>query len=91
MRFIAVFNQLQTVRSLEFESLVDALDFLFWGYEDHELMPQGIYDGLTDKATLYDHAGQFIDGIALDSIRKIAREYLTAISPFAGLMQPSDG
>ena len=90
MRFIAVFKQHQMACSLGFDSLVDALDFLFWGYEDHELMPQGVYDLFTDKATVYDHAGQFVGGLSLEAIRTIAKEYLNTFKPLANLIRLSD-
>lgn len=39
MRFIAVFTQKKTLAGLGFDSLVEAVDFLFWGYEDQDLPP----------------------------------------------------
>jgi hypothetical protein len=88
MRFIAVYNQFQTSTGVGFDSLIDALDFLFWGYEDNDLTPQGIYDALTDESMLYDHAGQSIVVPSLESIRSIARTYLTNTYRFSGIIPP---
>lgn len=89
MRFIAVFHQLQTSSGLGFDNLVEAVDFLFWGYEDEELVPHGVYDTLTDQATPYDHAGQLLDPVNSESIRRIAKEYLTTIRPWGYFLRPS--
>ncbi|MFD2938300.1 hypothetical protein [Spirosoma flavum] len=89
MRFIAVYNQLQTSTAVGFDSLIDALDFLFWGYEDNDLTPQGIYDVLTDESMPYDHSGQSITiQTSLDSIRSIAKAYLKNTYRFTGLSYP---
>lgn len=76
MRFIAVFNQFQASTGVGFDSLIDALDFLFWGYEDNNLMPEGIYDVLADESMPYDHIGQSLGIPSLDAIRSIAKAYL---------------
>ncbi|ADB40030.1 hypothetical protein [Spirosoma linguale] len=91
MRFIAVFNQPQATYGLGFESLLDAVDFLFWGYEDQELQPQGVYDSLTDQATPYEHAGRLVSKESPGSIRAIARKYLETIQPLASVMRVSAG
>ncbi|GAB4039856.1 hypothetical protein [Spirosoma jeollabukense] len=51
MRFIAVFYQQRSIYGMGFESVIDANDFLFRGYEDNDLVPCGIYDIVTDKVT----------------------------------------
>ncbi|SFD11546.1 hypothetical protein [Spirosoma endophyticum] len=91
MRFIAVFNQLQTTTSFGFDNLSDAVDFLCWGYEDQELIPQGVYDALTDQATPYLHAGRRIGDFSTAAIRTIATNYLTSIRQWLGFPGPSDG
>ncbi|GAB2515836.1 hypothetical protein [Spirosoma aerophilum] len=91
MRFIAVFNQLQTSYSMGFDNLLDAVDFLFWGYEDQELVPQGVYDSLTDQATPYEHAGRPVNVVSSTSIRAIAKEYLKTIYPLACMVRTSAG
>ena len=80
MRFIAVFDQYQTSTGVGFDSLVEAVDFLFWGYEDQNLVPQGIYDILADQATPYTHAGQPITEVDSNCIRLIASDYLKRIT-----------
>lgn len=91
MRFIAVFNQFQTSYGLGFDSFLDAVDFLFWGYEDHELTPEGVYDILTDQATPYEHAGQLLGSASPSSIRTIAKDYLSTIRQVSYFMRPSAG
>ena len=86
MRFIAVYNQLQIATGVGFDSLIDALDFLFWGYEDNDLTPQGIYDALTDESIPYDHAGKTLPVSSLDSIRSIAMSYLKTSYRLSGLI-----
>lgn len=90
MRFIAVYHQLQTATGVGFDNLIDALDFLFWGYEDNDLTPQGIYDVLTDESMPYDHAGTPITAGSLDSIRSIAKAYLKTSYRFSGLIPPGN-
>lgn len=72
MRFIAVYEQRCQMLVHSFDSQVEASDFLFWGYEDHEFMPRGIYDSLTAQITVYTHAGQSLATINPDSIRMVA-------------------
>jgi hypothetical protein len=91
MRFIAVFNQLQASYGMGFDNLLDAVDFLFWGYEDQELMPHGVYDSLTDQATPYEHAGRPVDTVSSTSIRDVANEYLKNIYPLASMVRTSAG
>ena len=91
MRFIAVFIQKQTLAGLGFDSLVEAADFLFWGYEDKDLTPQGIYDSLTDQVTPYAHAGQQIWPIEEFSIRRVAQTYLDSFRQWRGFLRPDVG
>ena len=91
MRFIAVFTQQQTPTGLGFDSLVEATDFLFWGYEDQDLTPQGIYDSLTDQVTPYTHAGQPARQVEEFSIRRVARAYLTSVKQWRGFVRPEVG
>lgn len=91
MRFIAVFNYLQKSYGLRFESLLDAADFLFWGYEDQELIPEGIYDTLTDRATPYEQAGQVLGTASPASIRTTAQRYLSGIRPMSSFLRASAG
>jgi hypothetical protein len=91
MRFIAVFNQFQTSYGLGFDSLLDAVDFLFWGYEDHELTPEGVYDILADQATPYEHAGQLLGSASPSSIRIIAKDYLANIRQLSCFLRSSAG
>lgn len=49
MHFVAIFNQHQITHTIGFNSAVEAVDFLFWGYEDQQLLPFGIYDKVNDQ------------------------------------------
>lgn len=69
MRFTAIYQQGCQVQGHPFDSAVGALDFLFWGYEDAQLVPYGIHDRLTDQITLYTHAGKAIAPIEPALIR----------------------
>lgn len=77
MRFVAIFNQYQITHTVGFTSEVEALDFLFWGYEDQQLLPYGLYDATTDQVTTYTHAGQVIHSIHAESIRGALKRHLT--------------
>ncbi|NEU65859.1 hypothetical protein [Spirosoma agri] len=76
MRFVAIFNQHQVPHALGFTNSVEALDFLFWGYEDQQLLPYGIYDKFTDQVTTYTHAGQLVHTIKEESIRVTVKRHL---------------
>ncbi|MBD2756745.1 hypothetical protein [Spirosoma validum] len=84
MRFIAVFSQRHTTYGLGFDTLTDATDFLFWGYEDNDLIPFGVYDVLTTQTRLYDHFGKLTDGPDPEAIRQFATAYLDRISQSVG-------
>ncbi len=78
MRFVAIFNQHQITHTIGFNSAVEAIDFLFWGYEDQQLLPFGIYDKVNDQVTTYTHAGQSIqNSIQEGSIRATLKRHLT--------------
>ena len=91
MRFIAVFTQGQTPAGAGFNSLVEAFDFLSWGYEDQDLTPQGVYDSLTDQVTAYIHVGQLVRQIEAFSIRRVAQTYLTYFRQWRGFLWPDVG
>lgn len=78
MRFMAVFVQFDTCYALGFDDSDDATDFLFWGYEEYELTPCGIYDLLTGETTEYEHRGRAVGLFDRDLIRKTATEYVRA-------------
>lgn len=89
MHFVAVFNRLQASYGVGFDNLVDAVDFLFWGYEDQALLPQGIYDISADQVTPYDHVGGRIGPVNTESIRTIAKDYLMDIRQWRYFLCPS--
>ncbi len=76
MRFISVFTKLETCYAVGFDELADATDFLFWGYEEYELLPHGIYDVLTGEITPYAHRGGALNNADGDLIRSTAVNYL---------------
>lgn len=78
MRFMAVFIQRETCCAVGFEDLTDATDFLFWGYEEYELLPCGIYDLLTSEVLNYEHRGRSVGLFEPDLIRLTATEYVSA-------------
>ncbi|QJW92021.1 hypothetical protein HNV11_22865 [Spirosoma taeanense] len=77
MRFVTVFSQLETCYAVGFDELPDAVDFLFWGYEEYELLPYGVYDVLTDEVTVYEHKGEVVARFDPEVITKTALSYLT--------------
>ena len=79
MRFIAVFDQMHSMHGVGFDTLLDASDFLFWGYEDNELIPHGIYDVFTMQVSVYDHAGQRVGDLEEATIREFALTYIGRI------------
>ncbi len=84
MRFMAVFVQFDVCCAVGFEDLTDATDFLFWGYEEFDLLPCGTYDLLTGESTCYEHRGQRIGIFDPNLIRLTATEYVTAALRHAG-------
>ena len=81
MRFFAVFNQHRVSHTLGFNSLLEALDFLFWGYEDQQLLPYGIYDETIDQVLVYTHEGQVIHPITEAVIYTTAKRHLAMTNP----------
>lgn len=89
MRFVTVFNRLQASYGVGFDNVVDAVDFLFWGYEDQALLPQGIYDISTDQVTPYDPAGRRVGPVNTESIRMIPKDYLMDVHQWRYFLCPS--
>lgn len=73
---MAVFVQLDTCHAVGFENLADATDFLFWGYEEHDLLPCGIYDLLTGETAAYEHRGRLTGLFDPELIHRTATEYV---------------
>ncbi len=84
MRFVAVCTHFQTPVSFGFDTLSDAVDFLFWVYEEHGLIPQGVYDTLTGQTTLSAHNDHLAGAYSTNSISHIATDYLTSMSQWNG-------
>ena len=85
MRFIAVFSQLHTIYGIGFDTSIEATDFLFWGYEDNDLIPFGIYDVSTTQTMLYDHFGQLTGGLETEAIHQFAVACLDRINQSVGV------
>ena len=81
---MAVFVQLDTCYAVGFNDLADATDFLFWGYEEYDLTPCGIYDLLTGDITEYEHRGRPIGLFDPDLIRQTATDYVRAALRLGG-------
>lgn len=78
MRHIAVFNQRETDYAVGFDTLHDAVDFLFWGYEEYDLLPYGIFDMLTGEVWPYEHRGERLTDIDEQLISRTALDYIKA-------------
>lgn len=78
MRYIAVFAQQEIGYAVGFEESTDAVDFLFWGYEEYELLPYGIFDVLTGEVFPYEHRGERVAEVERETISRTARDYLKA-------------
>lgn len=78
MRYIVVFAQQEIGYAVGFESSDDAVDFLFWGYEEYDLLPYGIFDVLTGEVFPYEHRGERVVEVDDEVISRTAREYLKA-------------
>jgi hypothetical protein len=78
MRYIVVFAQQEISYAVGFDHSTDAIDFLFWGYEEYELLPYGIYDVLLGDVVPYEHRGERTAAIDELSIRRIALDYVKA-------------
>ena len=81
---MAIFIQLDTCHAVGFEALADATDFLFWGYEEHDLLPCGTYDLLTGDVAAYEHRGRFVGLFDPDLIRQTATNYVRAALRLSG-------
>ena len=78
MRYIVVFAQDEIGYAVGFEDSTDAVDFLFWGYEEYDLLPYGIFDAVTGEVFPYEHRGERVVAIDEATISRTAREYLKA-------------
>ncbi|GAB2588142.1 hypothetical protein [Spirosoma areae] len=76
MRYIAVFDQQETNYAVGFDTPGDALDFLFWGYEEFDLLPYGIFDVLSGEVTIYEHRGDRVSEVDAAVISQTAKNYL---------------
>ncbi len=76
MRYIVVFAQQEIGYAVGFDTYPDAADFLFWGYEEYELLPYGVFDVLTGEVWPYEHRGERVTEVGEPNIRKIALDYL---------------
>lgn len=81
---MAVFVQFDTCHAVGFDDLADATDFLFWGYEEYDLLPCGTYDLLTGETAHYEHRGRSVGLFDPDLIRQTATEYLRAAVRLGG-------
>lgn len=86
MPFIAVFSRLSTTCGLGFNTLIEASDFLFWGYEDNDLVPHGIFDSATSRTTLYNHFGHLTNQPDLEEICRFAMDYVGCIQRSVGIL-----
>jgi len=76
MRFISVFYQRDSPYAVGFDEHSDAFDLLYWGYEEYELLPCGIYDVLTGEVTCYRHREEIVVDAEEELIRSTAINYL---------------
>lgn len=76
MRYIVVFAQQEIGYAVGFDAYPDAADFLYWGYEEYDLVPYGVFDVLTGEVWPYEHRGTRVADIDEPNIRKIATDYL---------------
>ncbi len=75
---MAVFIQRETTCTVGFDDLTDATDFLYWGYEEYELLPCGIFDLLTGETLSYEHQGRAVGLFEPELVRLTATEYVSA-------------
>ncbi len=78
MRYIVVFAQQEIGYAVGFDNPTDAVDFLFWGYEEYDLIPYGIFDALTGEVYPYEHRGESVAEVDEETISRTARDYLKA-------------
>ncbi len=81
---MAVFVQLDTCYAVGFDTLTDATDFLFWGYEEQNFVPCGTFDMLTGEVASYEHRGRDVGLYDPDLIRQTATDYVRAALRLAG-------
>ncbi|SOD82762.1 hypothetical protein [Spirosoma fluviale] len=87
MRYIVVFAKQEISYAVAFEDPSDAVDFLFWGYEEYELLPYGIFDMLTGEIIPYQHRGERTADIEEPVIRRIALDYIKSAMRQTGVKQ----
>ncbi len=78
MRYIVVFAQQEIGYAVGFDTTSDAVDFLFWGYEEYDLVPYGIFDALTGEVWPYEHRGERTSDVDEQIISRTALDYLKA-------------
>ncbi|AUD03912.1 hypothetical protein [Spirosoma pollinicola] len=78
MRYIVVFAQQEIGYAVGFDYSTDAIDFLFWGYEEYDLLPYGIFDALTGEVFPYEHRGERVVAVDEETISRTATDYLKA-------------
>ena len=76
MRYIVVFAQQEIGYAVGFDNAADAVDFLFWGYEEYELLPYGMFDVLTGEVLPYEHRGERVSEVDETVISRTAQDYL---------------
>lgn len=76
MRYIVVFAQQEIGYAVGFDNAADAVDFLFWGYEEYELLPYGMFDVLTGEVLPYEHRGERVAEVDEIVISRTAQDYL---------------
>ncbi|GAB4045349.1 hypothetical protein [Spirosoma litoris] len=78
MRYIVVFAQQEIGYAVGFDDSSDAVDFLFWGYEEYDLLPYGIFDALTGEVFPYEHRGELVVAVDEETISRTAKDYLNS-------------
>ncbi|WP_245564844.1 hypothetical protein [Spirosoma panaciterrae] len=76
MRYIVVFAQAEIGYAVGFDNSADAVDFLYWGYEEYDLIPYGIFDVLTGEVWPYEHRGERVVDVDDELISRTAKDYL---------------
>ena len=76
MRYIVVFAQQEIGYAVGFDAFPDAVDFLYWGYEEYDLLPYGTFDVLTGEVWPYEHRGARVADVDEQVISRTALDYL---------------
>ncbi|RYC70328.1 hypothetical protein [Spirosoma sordidisoli] len=76
MRYIVVFAQQEIGYAVGFDTYADATDFLYWGYEEYQLIPYGTFDALTGEVWPYQHRGERVADVDEQLISRTALDYL---------------